>query len=74
MVKRKIIETVKEYDEKGSLVRETITETTEDDNTQYAPYYPYSTPIPTHHWDTGTITCKVSGDIAINNSPSSIDI
>jgi hypothetical protein len=40
MVKRKIIETVKEYDEAGKLIKETVTETTEDDSTEYIPYFP----------------------------------
>ena len=47
MTKRTIRETVKEYDEKGNVIRETVTETTEDDDTVYYPYYaptPY-TPI-----------------------------
>ncbi len=55
MTKRTIRETVKEYDEKGNVIRETITETTEDDDTVYYPYYapaPY-TPIntPTPWWN-----------------------
>lgn len=33
MTKRTIIETVREYDEDGNLVRETVTETKEDDDT-----------------------------------------
>ena len=43
MTKRSIVETVKEYDENGSLVRETVTETKEDDDTVYFPY-PVQTP------------------------------
>lgn len=35
MIKRTIKETVREYDEIGKLVRETITETQEDDDTVY---------------------------------------
>ena len=35
MTKRTIRETVKEYDEKGNVIRETVTETTEDDDTVY---------------------------------------
>lgn len=45
MVKRKIIETVEEYDGSGKLVKKTTTETTEDDNTPYVPYFPS---YPTH--------------------------
>jgi hypothetical protein len=40
-IKRKIIETTKEYNEQGKLIREITTETTEDDTTEYIPYYPY---------------------------------
>lgn len=43
MTKRTIVETVKEYDEDGNLVRETVTETKEDDDTVYFPY-PVQTP------------------------------
>ena len=35
MVKRTIRETVKEYDESGKLVRETTTETVEEDESTY---------------------------------------
>lgn len=35
MIKRTIKETVREYDEVGKLVRETIIETHEDDDTAY---------------------------------------
>ena len=41
MITRTIKETTREYDENGNLVRETVTETTEDDNTTYWPSYPY---------------------------------
>ncbi|MBP1737519.1 MAG: hypothetical protein H6Q60_1400 [Oscillospiraceae bacterium] len=41
MIKRKIIETIREYDENGKLTRETVTETTEDDNSLYCPVQPY---------------------------------
>lgn len=55
MIKRTIRETVKEYDEKGNVIKETITETTEDDDTIYYPYHtltPYA-PIntPTPYWN-----------------------
>ena len=44
MGKRVIKETIKEYSEQGSLMREQVTETTEDyTEIQYTPYsYPYS--------------------------------
>lgn len=35
MIKRTIKETVREYDEVGKLVRESITETKEDDDSTY---------------------------------------
>ena len=35
MVKRTIKETVTEYDKDGNIVKQTVTETTEDDDTQY---------------------------------------
>lgn len=35
MIKRTIKETVREYDEVGKLVKEAITETQEDDDTNY---------------------------------------
>ena len=37
MIKRTIKETVREYDVDGKVVRETVTETTEDDDTMYFP-------------------------------------
>lgn len=47
MIKRKIVETVEEYDANGKLVRKTTTETEEDDTAEYQPYtypvYPYPT-------------------------------
>lgn len=42
MIKRTIKETVTEYDKDGKVIRETVTETTEDDDTQFTPFYPYS--------------------------------
>jgi hypothetical protein len=64
MVKRKITETVKEYDENGRVTKETVTETTEDDDTQFVPYYPTyptipPTPLPTWPGD-GIRWCGVS--------------
>ena len=38
MTKRTIVETIKEYDENGNLVRETVTEAKEDDDTVYFSY------------------------------------
>lgn len=45
MIKRAIKEIVREYDEAGKLVKETITETQEDDDTSYTiSSYTYPTP------------------------------
>lgn len=47
MIKRTIKETTREYDEFGKLIRETITETTEDDDSVYNTScytYPYTPP------------------------------
>lgn len=43
MVKRKITETVEEYDKDGKLIKKTITITEEDDDTYY---YPFTSPAP----------------------------
>lgn len=45
MIKRIIKETITEYDEDGKITRTTITETTEDDGTEYWPCYPSSNPF-----------------------------
>lgn len=46
MIKRTIKETVREYDADGKIVRETVTETTEDDDTIYFPSVPiYQEPV-----------------------------
>lgn len=64
MTKRTIKETIREFDENGKVVRETVTETTEDDDNVY---WPYSTTTPTivynsavpEWWKDGpTCTCK----------------
>lgn len=59
MVKRTIKETINEYDKDGNIVKQTITETTEDDDTQYWPYNPtpLTTPYaPTPWWGEVTYT------------------
>ncbi len=38
MIKRTVKETVTEYDKDGNIVKQTVTETVEDDDTQYLPY------------------------------------
>lgn len=40
MIKRTIKETITEYDKDGNIVRQTVTETQEDDGTQVIPYRP----------------------------------
>lgn len=63
MIKRTIKETATEYDKDGNIVKQTITETTEDDDTQYWPYspVPLSAPsIPSSWW--GEPTCTTIGD------------
>lgn len=41
MIKRKTVETIEEYNEKGELIRKTVTETTEDDSSEPTPSYPW---------------------------------
>lgn len=55
MVKRIIKETVREYDDSGNILRETVTETTEDDDTMYFPTYT-TTPVPNPWWTAPTCT------------------
>lgn len=55
MIKRTIKETVREYDVDGNLVKETVTETTEDDNTIYYPPY---TPLQYQPWYVNTCDAK----------------
>lgn len=46
MIKRTIKETVREYDTDGRLLKETVTETSENDDTVYYPSYtPNTNPI-----------------------------
>lgn len=62
MIKRTIKETVHEFDVEGKLIRETITETVEDDDTVYFPPYnptPY-TPLNTPStWWVKSPTCTI---------------
>ncbi len=63
MIKRKVVETVEEYDTSNNLIRKTITETNEDDDSpspQYVtvPYLPNQTG---HPWWLNyplEVTCK----------------
>lgn len=48
MIKRKIVETVEEYDANGKLVRKTTTETEEDDTTESYPHTYPAYPCPTY--------------------------
>lgn len=53
MIERNIKETIREYDENGNVVRETVTETVEKDNNP-SPVYYYNTPVFPSTWgDTG---------------------
>lgn len=60
MIKRTIKETIREFDPSGRLIRETVTETAEDDDTMYfppftpAPYNPVTTQSP---WWSPEPTC-----------------
>lgn len=58
MVKRTIKETVNEYDSDGKLIKQTITETTEDDDTIYYPSYPIQ--YPTVYGVEPTCVCNTS--------------
>ncbi len=64
MTKRTIKETIREYDESGKVIKETVTETTEDDDTVYWPYTVTNpcycpTAEPPEWWTKGpTCTCK----------------
>lgn len=59
MVKRTTKETVREYDADGRLLKETVTETSEDDDTAYFPSYPYAPNILPVVYDT-RITCDTT--------------
>ena len=75
MIKRKIVETVEEYDKNGKLVTRTVTETEEtDDNpvqyvhstTPYVPYTAYCCPAVDEDQSTGTkvnVSSLASSDI-----------
>lgn len=45
MIKRTIKETIREYDKDGKVIRETITETSEYDNTAYCLTCPHGQPV-----------------------------
>lgn len=58
MIKRTIKETVSEYDSDGKLIKQTITETTEDDDTIYYSSYPIQ--YPTIYGVEPTCVCNTS--------------
>lgn len=63
MIKRTIKETISEYDSEGRLVRQTVTETAEDDDTTYFPTYPYlqTPPAVAPYWSTEPVcTCDAA--------------
>jgi hypothetical protein len=65
MIKRTVKETIREYDDNYKLLKETITETVEDDDTVYTPtfapylYTPAQAPKP--WYAEPTCTCQASG-------------
>lgn len=60
MVKRTIREEVTEYDRDGNIVRRIVTDTSEDDDTQYSPCYPGFMPGSAPMWWTYGPTCQCS--------------
>lgn len=70
MVKRTIKETVTEYDKDGNIVRQTVTEITEDDDTRYWPYNPspLTNPCTPNPW-WGEVTCTTTS----NNTEGVLD-
>lgn len=58
MIKRTIKETVREYDVDGKVVRETVTETTEDDDTMYFPPFQTYQETVKPWWGEPSCTCK----------------
>lgn len=60
MIKRDIIETVYEYDNEGKLIKKTVTETHEDDETIFKTYWhnePYVYCNETNSTDTKITSC-----------------
>ena len=60
MIKRTIKETVREYDADGKVVRETVTETTEDDDTMYFPQFQTYQKTVKPWWSEPSCTCKTN--------------
>ena len=59
MIKRTIKETVREYDADGKVVRETVTETTEDDDTMYFPPFQTYQETVKPWWGEPSCTCTL---------------
>ena len=60
MIKRTIKETVREYDADGKVVRETVTETTEDDDTMDFPQFQAYQETVKPWWGEPSYTCKTN--------------
>ena len=60
MTKREITETIREYDESGRLVRETVTTTSETDDTVYTPTNPWWSTQPYIYTNPCTCTCDAT--------------
>ena len=60
MIKRTIKETVREYDADGKVVRETVTETTEDDDTMYFPQFQTYQETVKPWWGEPSCACKTN--------------
>lgn len=65
MIKITTKETIREYDKDGKLIKETITETVEDDDTVYYPQYPVypnQPSAPNPWWSVEPyVTCNTTG-------------
>ena len=72
MTKRTIKETIREYDDSGNLIRETITETTEDDDTQIVPYFPTVNPQYAPYCDNGITCCQTASKTASSQNNHNI--
>lgn len=70
MIKRKIKETTREYDETGKLVRETVTETEEDDDTTYWPDWTYRPSFVTYA--DKTVACSNGGTFAESTAATAL--
>lgn len=66
MIKRTTKETIREYDKDGKLIKETITETVEDDDAVYYPQYPIypnQPSAPNPWWSTEPyVTCNAAAN------------